>query len=171
MYINPYVAATFRSQFAKGYVYDDTGHGTATSKFFDPAYLTQSVGMAYKPVEEVTTRLGVALREILTSEFPLYADDPATLELETTKIEGGFESVTDVRWEFAENMLFTSRLELFAPFKTLDRIIVRSDNIIAAKVNDYIATSLSLQLLNDVNVSPRTQVKEMISLGITYTLL
>jgi hypothetical protein len=68
-------------------------------------------------------------------------------------------------------MLFTSRLELFAPFKTLDRIIVRSDNIIAAKVNDYIATSLSLQLLNDVNVSPRTQVKEMISLGITYTLL
>jgi len=76
-----------------------------------------------------------------------------------------------VNWQFVENMLFTSHLELFAPFKTLDKIIVRSDNIIAAKVNEYIVTSLSLQLINDVTVSPKTQVKEMISLGITYTLL
>jgi hypothetical protein len=69
-----------------------------------------------------------------------------------------------------ENMLLTSRLELFAPFKTMDRIVVRSDNIIAAKVNKYIVTSLSVAFINDVTVNPRTQVKEMISLGIIYTL-
>ena len=79
--------------------------------------------------------------------------------------------MTDVNWTFAENMLLTSRLEMFAPFKTLDRIVVRFDTIVAAKVNEYIQTSLSLQLINDVNVTPRTQVKEMISLGIVYTLL
>jgi len=161
IYVNPYIAATLRTQFAKGYNYDDQGNATPSSKFFDPGYLTQSLGVAYQPVTEVTTRLGVGMREVITSQFTLYADDPTTPAIENTKVEGGAESVTDVRWEFAENMLFTSRLQ----------IIVHNDNIIAAKVNQYITTSLSLQLINDVTVTPRTQVKELISLGITYTLL
>jgi hypothetical protein len=119
----------------------------------------------------VTTRLGVALREVLTKDFPGYADDPVTLEVEKTKVEGGIESVTDVEWKFAENMTLTSKLGLFAPFKTMDEIIVRSDNAIAAKVNEYINVSFTVQLIHDVTVTRRTQVKEVLAIGISYTLL
>lgn len=171
VYINPYISATMRSQFAAGYAYDDVGNATQVSKFFDPGYLTESIGLAYQPVDEVTTRLGLAMREVITSQFTQYADDAATVEIENTSIRGGVESVTDVNWNFAENMLLTSKLELFAPFKTMNKIIVRNDNIISAKVNDFITTTFSLQLINDVTVSARTQVKEMIALGFTYTLL
>ena len=171
VYVNPYASATMRTQFAKGYTYDNLGNETAVSKFFDPGYLTQSIGVAYQPVAEVTTRFGVALREVITSDFAAYADDPATTAVEKTKVEGGMESVTDVNWKFAENMIFTSKLETFAPFKTLDKIIVRSDNTISAKVNKYVVTSLNVQFINDVTVTPLTQMKQVLSLGLSYTLL
>jgi len=171
VYINPYAAGTFRTQFTSGYKYEDAGTRTEVSKIFDPAYLTQSVGAAYQPIPEVTTRLGVAMREVLTSDFPGYADDPKTPEVEKTRVEGGIESVTDAEWKFAENMKFTSKLALFAPFKTLDEIILRNDNTITAKVNEYVNVSFNVQFIHDVTVTRRTQVKEVLAIGISYTLL
>src|SRR5205814_9346162 len=83
--INPYVAATLKSQFAPGKTYDNSGAETDVSKFFDPAYLTQTVGGGYQPMQEVKTRIGVGVREVLTNQFNQYADDPGTLEIEKTR--------------------------------------------------------------------------------------
>jgi len=171
IHINPYAAATFKSQFAKGYKYPDASSKIAVSKFFDPAYLTQSIGVEYQPQKEIKTRLGSALREVVTSEFTGYADDPKTAEIEKSRVEGGLESVTDVEWKLEENLLFTSKLELFAPFNRFDEVVVRSDNTLAAQVNKYINVNLNVQLLNDKIISPRTQIKEALSIGLTYTLL
>jgi hypothetical protein len=169
-YINPYAAATLRTQCAPGYVYDGTA-SRRVSQFFDPAYMIQSAGFAYQPGPGFTTRLGGAVREVLTSAFPAYADDPSTPGIETTRITGGVESVTDVAASLDDNVTLTARLELFAPFKTMDRIIVRNDYAITAKVSKYIATNFTVNILNDVNVSSRTQIKQALSLGFTYSLL
>ena len=84
---HPYAAATLRTQFAPGYDYPDNAPRVRVSKFFDPAYLTQSVGVIYEPSAIFTSRLGVAMREVFTSEFPQYADDPETLtEIENDQI-------------------------------------------------------------------------------------
>lgn len=172
VHINPYASLTARTQFAPGYNYADDGTRTQVSKFFDPGYLTQSAGVSYKPVEEVTTRLGAAVREIFTSDYTGYADDPETLDkIEKTRVLGGLESVTEVAWAFAENMKFTSRLEMFAPFKTLDKVIVRSDNAITAQVNKYVSVLMSVQLINEQEVTPRTQIKQTLAIGLNYTLL
>lgn len=171
-HINPYGSFTLRTQFAPGYEYPTDTTRFQVSKFFDPAYMTQSVGFAWQPDPIITTRLGVGVREVITSQFNQYADDHATpLEIEKIRIQGGLESVTSLAWEFAENMLLTSRLELFAPFKTLDQIIVRNDNLIAMKVNKYVTANFNLVLVNDVNVSSRTQMKETLSIGFSYTIL
>jgi Protein of unknown function (DUF3078) len=170
-YVNPYGAATLKSQFAKGYMYDGANNETAVSRFFDPAYLTQSVGVGYQPIPEVKTRLGVGVREILTSEFTAYSDDPATPQIETSKVDGGLESVTELEWKLDDNILFKSKLELFGPFKTLDRIVVRNDNSLVSKVSRYISVVLNVQLVNEPDISPKTQVKETLALGLSYTLL
>jgi hypothetical protein len=170
-YVNPYASATFKSQFDDGFKYDDVANTKVkTSSRFDPAYLTQAVGLGYQPYENVKTRLGAALREVL-SDAQGYADDPATTTVETSKVEGGLESVTDVSWQFEENILFVSKLEMFAPFNHLDVVIVRSDNMLVAKVNSYISVNLNVQLINNANITPRTQVKQTLAMGLTYTLL
>jgi len=168
--LNPVASATFKSQFATGYTYDDAGNPTAVSKFFDPAYLTQSVGAGYQPLPELRTRLGVGLREILTNEFNRYADDPATMETEKNAVDGGIESVTNLDWKADDNILVTSQLELFGPFKHPDEIVVRNTTTFVGKVSKYITANFSLQLINEKNISPRTQVKESIALGLSYTL-
>jgi hypothetical protein len=170
-HINPYAAATLKTQFAKGFTYDANGTRKAVSRFFDPAYLTQSVGASYQPIPQVKTRLGIGLREVLTTDFPSYADDPATVAVEKTRVDGGFESVTDLEWRLDDNLLFTSKLELFAPLTTLDQIIMRNDNTLAAKVSKYVTVNLNVQLINERRVTPRTQVKETLALGLSYTLL
>ena len=169
--INPYVSATLKTQFAKGYKYDQAGNQTEVSSLFDPAYLMQSVGIGYQPLPEIKTRLGMALREILASRFPVYVDDPTTLEIEKSSVLGGIESVTEVEWHLDQSLLFTSKLELFSPFKTMDVIVVRNDNTLAAKVNKYVSVLLNVQLINENRISPRTQVKETLAIGFSYTLL
>jgi Protein of unknown function (DUF3078) len=169
---HPYGAATIRTQFAPGYNYPDNAPRVRVSKFFDPAYLTQSVGVIYEPSPIFTSRLGVAAREVLTSDFPQYADDPETLtEIEKTRVDLGMEWVSTLNYEFLPNMVYVTRLELFAPFTAFDRVVVRWDNVISGKINNWFSVNLGVQVLNDVNVTPRTQLKQTLTLGVSYQLL
>jgi hypothetical protein len=168
--INPYAGATLKTQFAKGFAYNADGTSVEISKFFDPAYLTQAVGAIYQPQKEITTRLGLGLREVLTSDFNQYTDDPTTPEIEKTTVDAGIESVTNVDWHLEENILLTSQLQLFDAFKHMDEVIARGSLSITGKVNKYISASFGLEVVNEKRVSPRTQVKESIALGLSYTV-
>ena len=167
--VNPYAAATLRTQFAPGYNYSSTPE-SGVSKFFDPAYVMQSAGLEYRPVPEFTTRVGAALREVVTSQYTQYATDLTTNTVHKVWTRGGLESVSELNANVAENIQLVGRLELFAPFQSFDRIVVRNDYSIVAKVNKYISTGLTLDIINDVNVSARTQMKQALALGLTYTL-
>ncbi len=171
LHLNPYASLTFRTQFAPGNKYSADGSSIQVSKFLDPAYITQSVGMAWRPLPEVVSRIGIGAREIVTSDYPQYADDPKTQKIEKTRVLGGSEWVTDVNWEFVENMKHTSKLEVFSPFTTPDKMTVRWDNTVSAKVNQFVSALLTVQLLYDELILPRTQLKEGIAIGFSYTLL
>jgi hypothetical protein len=86
-------------------------------------------------------------------------------------VNGGLESVTELAWQIDENVTFGSKLEMFSTFTKLDEVIVRSDNTLAAKVSSLITVMLNVQLLNERAISPRTQVKEVLALGLSYTFL
>jgi hypothetical protein len=49
--------------------------------------------------------------------------------------------------------------------------VVRNDNTLAAKVNKYVNVILNVQIINEKQISPRTQVKEALAIGLSYTLL
>jgi hypothetical protein len=169
--VNPYGAATLKTQFARGYKYETNGNSRAVSQFFDPAYLTQSAGMVYQPFAELKTRFGAGVREILTSQFTDYANDPETQDEEKTRIDGGLESVTELNVKLAENITLSSKLEMFSPFKRMDEVVVRNDNTVSAKVSKYLTVMLNVQLVNEKSVSPRTQYKEVLAFGFSYTFL
>ncbi len=169
--VDPYAAVTVKTQLAPGYKTLDSGR-TQTSGFFDPGYLMQSAGFTYAPSESFSTRLGVAVKETFTSKFTQYgyADDPKTPEIEKTRVQTGIESATGVKFTVMENLLFTSQLNLFSAFKTLDVWDVRWDNTLTAKVNTYINASLNVLVVHEIAQTRRTQLKEALALGITYAL-
>lgn len=170
-YINPFASASLKTQFTKGYKYDNTGASQPVSNFFDPAYLVQAIGVGVQPLQELRTRIGVAIREIITNQYTIYSDDPSTVRIEKTRIDGGAEFVTDIVWKILENTVVTSKLEIFVPMKSIKRSTFRNDMTVSAKANKYIAVTVNVLLINDPQIQQKTQIKETLALGISFSLL
>jgi len=167
--IDPYVAATGESQFAPGYDYtkDPKEH---VSNFADPLYFRESAGFGYKPRDEIMTRLGFALKQTITNDYPApFADDPKTTAVEKTKNEYGMESVTDLDVNITENSKITSKLELFSNLKAFDKIDVNWDTILTAKVSQYVNLNFNVKLLYDKDISKKRQLKQALAVGISYS--
>ncbi len=168
--VDPYFSNTVRTVLSKGYDYK-VEPAVQTSNFFDPGYITQSLGLNYDQMKGFKTRLGLAIQETITKNFNQYSDDPDTPnEIEKFKFETGLESVTEGEVEFAQNMLFNSKLRLFTRFNMLDVWDVRWDNTITAKVNDVVNVNLNILIIYEKSQSLKTQVKEALQLGFTYTI-
>lgn len=167
--VSPYFSNTVRTGLAPGYKYEDDG-AKQVSLFFDPGYISQSIGLNYDKNETFQSRLGFAVQETFADKFPRYTDDPETEDIETFKFESGIESVTDLEYDFMENMLYKSKLRLFTRFEALDVWDVRWDNTVSAKINDYFVVNLNVLVVYMKNESLRTQIKEALQLGINIIL-
>ncbi len=168
-YVNPYIAGSFKTQFVDGFEYTDTSK-TVISSFMDPAYAQEGIGIGFIPIPQLKTRIGAALRETFTTKYSRWADDPKTPEIETSRIEGGLEWITDGEFKIDDNVFFKTHLETFAGFKTFDKWVILFDNLLTAKVSKYISAQLGVTLKYDEFVVKRTQIKEGLALGISYQL-
>lgn len=166
--INPYFSNEIRTGIANGFDYKVTPEQQITA-FFDPGYINQSLGFIYAK-KHFTTRFGVGLQETFTNKFNSFTDDGSTLEVEKFKIETGIESVSEANYEFMKNMQYTGRLRLFSRFNSLDVWDVNWDNIITAKVNDYINVNFNFNLIYQKDQSLKTQIKEALQLGFSYVI-
>ena len=170
--VEPYVSNFIRTPITAGYDYNVAPlEKKEIVSFFDPGYVTQSIGFAYEKSEIIKTRLGLAFDESFANKFALdYTDDPETDELETFKFETGIESITDVKYEVFENVLYKAKLRLFSGFERLDTWDVGMDNKITAKVNDWLNVNFTYLVIYKVSESLKTQTQEAIQVGIVYNL-
>ncbi len=167
--LDPYFSNTVRTVISKGFDYKVVP-SFQTSQFFDPGYITQSIGFLYNKIPNVTTRLGIGFQETVTNKFPGYSDDPKTTTIEKFKLDTGIESVTEVLFNVEENVAYGSKLRLFSRFNELDVWDVRWDNLITAQISKYFNTNLNVLLIYEKKQSLKTQLKEALQFGITYSL-
>ncbi len=171
--VNPYVAASLLTQFGPGYQYSDTV-GVApveVSNFFDPAYIKEGAGMGWLVSKEFQTRLGLALREIVTNHFNQYASEPLENEVKKIRVQGGLESESEVEVPVDDNVLFRAKIDLFSPFNTMNRIVIHGEGSLIAKVSKIFSAELSALVIEEPDISPYTQIKQGLSLGISYAVL
>jgi hypothetical protein len=179
-----YAATGLRSPIVTGYDYKVPIPGTdpqeyedvEKASFNDPGYYEASLGaekdISSKPYH-FTSRLGVGLRYTTARvhfEFG-YADDPDTPELDKTKLETGFDSVTELNAEITEEITLVSKLQLFSTFEGLDVWDVRWENMFTARINKYVNTYFQFDFLFDKDVSGRLQRFQMLSIGLSYTII
>ncbi len=170
-WINPYAAVTGLTQIAKGYDYG-TDPRTEVTGFLDPGYFTESVGLGFQPDPHVKTRIGAACKETVTRNHPApYADDPKTLKIEKIKVEPGAEWVTDLELKLHENILFTSKMEMFSNLKGLKAVDVNWDNMFTSKISKLLSVSLNVRVFYDRDVSFKRQIKQVLAVGLSYSLL
>lgn len=170
--LNPYTAASAKSQFAFGYKYPKEGGGRIpVSDWMDPAYFTQSLGMGYKPVEWFRTRLGAAVQETWTNGFRQYSDDTTTAGQERWKIEPGMEWVTTYDQTLYNSLVLKSELGVFANFEGWDEVDAGWTNSVAWQFTRWINVNVAAEARRDLNQFDGWQWKHVLSLGLTANLL
>jgi hypothetical protein len=166
---SPQFSASLRTQFAPGF---DFRQATApqVSAFFDPAYSLQSLGASYTPNENYKFSLGVAAREIFTSQFTNFADNRATPEIENINIRFGFELYQAWLIKLFDGVTFRTRTRLFAPFANLGALELNQKFTLFLKVNEWLDARLTTILLYQENVTKNLQVQQNSQLTLTFRI-
>ena len=171
---NYFLATTFASQFAPGYEFTDTDR-TLISKFANPAYLTFSLGMEYKPNEEFSLRLSpFSPRFTFVTDTDLYLNVPDNYGVpigKTVRQEWlAMSLLADWNKQLSENINLKARYGMFANYETLawDTIDHRLDLVLAAKVSNLVSVTLTVASLYDLDQDEKIQFSQGLGIGLVY---
>ncbi len=178
-FVDPYAAFRVESQFF-------TQHVSSTvyeRVLFRPTKFTESAGIAKRlyagqNTENITTRLGVAIREVLNTQ--LVADSVVN----STFSDGGLESVTDFNLMLSKQVGYVGKLSLFKAlfFSEKDKVEgtefeddwkavdVNFENQFNIQMTKIITVKLYTQVLYDKQVSKKGRFKETLGLGLAYKI-
>ncbi len=173
----------FRTQMTDGFDYgtiDSLGEPKKISEILAPGYLNVGVGMTWKPTSSfelllapISNRLIIVLDDEL-SAAGAFGVDPGK------KIESELGATSRLKFvdELVENVTYESKLNLFAPYEDFATVVVTWENLLNLRVNDFLTTSISLEVRydeavdltrDDGSVGPATQVKEALAIGVGYS--
>ncbi|MBK7142661.1 MAG: DUF3078 domain-containing protein [bacterium] len=183
-FVDPYAAFRVESQFF-------TLHSSPTfykRVFFRPTKFTESAGIAKrlytgKNTENITTRLGMAVREVLNTELVKDSLNVDTLD-NSTYNDGGFESVTDFNLMLAKQIGYVAKLTLYKAIFFSDKdkvkgsefeddwkaVDVNFENQFNVQVTKIVTVKLYTQVLYDKQVSRKGRFKETLGLGLAYKI-
>ena len=185
---SPTLAGDLRTQFAPGFAYSENPYQdqadveptnprldedppVRTSSFFAPGTVTESIGLTYDPLDQLSLRLGVAAKQTVVTEpnfRVLYGLDPDNL----VRAEAGGQFSANLDQSLSESIRYRSQLDVFFAVNQLDNPPDAVwDNVINLQVNDWITTDLEFVALFDEDTSSEIQIREAISVGVSFTLL
>ncbi len=167
--LQPQFSGSLRTQFAEGLDFSQPS-APRISAFFDPAYSVQSLGVAYGSSDTLRVSVGLAAREIFTNQFPTFADDPKTPELEQVNIRAGVEFFAVWLVEFFKGATFRTRTQVFAPFARLGALEVNQKFTLFFNINNILDTRLGVVLLYQENISRQLQVQQTLDLTVSFKI-
>ena len=193
-HLNYSAELAFRSQFAKGFKYDEDST-TYISKFLAPAYVTLGLGIEWVPnphfslyFSPITGRLTIVNDDRLAEEGAFGVNDldknDTVLHAKAAKVryEFGARAVAKFEYPLAKNIDFNSKLELFSNYLNHpERIDVDWQNMLVLKVNDWLNCNLATHLIYDYDIpfydeagvkieGSKLQFKEVLAIGFMINL-
>lgn len=166
----------FRSQFLKGYTYQES-YKKFASAFLSPAFVIVSQGLDYKPgknisifVSPVTARWVIVKNDSLAArgEYGVKAGRHSSNQL------GAFATINYYK-AFNKYVSYKGRLDLFSNYQNNPlNTDVYMTNILSAKVAKIVAFSWNVDMIYDddvklfgkTNSSPALQLKSIIGVGL-----
>lgn len=176
---------SFRTQFTEGFksIAEDS---IKVSDFLAPGYLTVSIGMDYKPNDDLTILISpLAGRSTFVMDDDLSALGSFGVKKgKNVRHEfGGFLKI-QYKWDIMENINLRSNLELFSNYlEDPQNVNLNWENIFRLKINSYISANIHLTMIYDDNVKvsydstgdgindsfgPRLQIRNIMGIGFSY---
>lgn len=187
---------SFKTQFTEGFDYPNDSVSVKISNFMAPGYVLAALGMDYAPNDAVSLFLSPVTGKItIVNDDSLAAHGAFGVEPAVFDTLGNI--ITDaekIRYEFGgyvkfvfnkeilKNINLQTKLELFSNYmENPQNIDVNWETLLNMKVNEYISANITTNLIYDDDIkvpvnkdgeperlAPRTQFKEVFSIGLAY---
>ncbi|MCF0069537.1 DUF3078 domain-containing protein [Dyadobacter sp. CY261] len=169
----------FLSQFAAGYDYnsnpDSVGAKKKVSGLFSPAYLTEAIGIEYRPAPYFFVDLAPgALRQTIVADRDLYLNTPDQKNYgvpigKRVRTEAAlFQLVANFDKDIARDVNLKFRYLMFSSIRHPLEIDNRLDAQLTAKINKYVNVNLGAIIVYDQDQSSRVQFAQALSIGFLF---
>jgi hypothetical protein len=168
----------FLSQFGAGYEYnaDSTEIKKKVSGILSPAYLTEAIGIEYRPVPYFFLDVAPgALRQTIVVDKDLYVNTPdqknygvpigkrVRTEVALVQLVANFDK------DIAKDVNLKLRYLMFAGFRHPLNIDNRLDVQLTAKINKYVNANLGAIMVYDQDQSNKVQFAQALSIGFLFS--
>ncbi len=163
----------FETQFDKGYdnpVPDEGETRNVISRFFAPAYLSQTLGVSYNPDRHFRFETGLAMKQTFVSDTDL-SERYGLPEGDTFRNEAGFSLLLGYERRIMDSIYYAGYVETFSNVnKSLLSTDVLFVNEITGQINRYISANIEFALAYNDDVTDELQVRQNISVGFSYSI-
>jgi hypothetical protein len=170
----------FLSQFGSGYEYssdpDSVNVKKKVSGILSPAYLTEAIGIEYRPVPYFFIDFAPgALRQTIVVDKDLYVNTPDQKNYgvpigKRVRTEAALiQMVANFDKDIAKSVNLKFRYLLFSSFKHPLNIDNRLDAMLTAKVNKFVNVNLGAIVVYDEDQSDKIQFAQALSIGFLYS--
>lgn len=173
---NWYVSAgaSFLSQFDNGYADGNNPSAAKISSFMAPGYLNIGAGFTYKPNEDFTLTLRPAnarMTFVLDKDLQYKGNYGLKNDGDSMLFQFGFYADASYKVKLMENIHLTNKAWLFSNYLDHpERIAMGYSGILNLKINKYISSNITLDLVYDHNQIRKTQLKQTLGLGLAYNI-
>jgi len=166
----------FRTQFAKGYVYDKDANGKETrteyTNIFSPGYLTFGPGMFWKKSDNLKINLAPLTSKITYVDRDFTLPNKAYFGVEegrSSRYELGFYSSAYYKLDIMTNISMENTLNLYSNYledpKNIDLDYTLA---VVMRINRYLTTNLVVQTIYDDNAFNGFQTRQIFGLAANY---
>ena len=166
--------SSFISQFDNGYADGNNPSAAKISSFMAPGYLNIGAGFTYKPNEDFTLTLRPAnarMTFVLDKDLQYKGNYGLKNDGDSMLFQFGFYADASYKVKLMENIHLTNKAWLFSNYLDHpERIAMGYSGILNLKINKYISSNITLDLVYDHNQIRKVQLKQTLGLGFAYNI-
>lgn len=176
--------ASILTQFAPGYDYDGNSPIISsavnsqgykrTSNFMAPGYVNLGAGFTYRPNDNLTVTLRPANARwtfVLDKNLQYAGNFGLTNNGDSSLFQFGFLGTAMYKVQIMENISLLNTASVFSNYlNNPDHLVLSYGGVLQMKINKYISSVVTLDLLYDHNQIRRTQLKQTLGVGLAYNI-
>jgi len=178
----------FRSQFAKGYEFNETTNPITrveTTRFMSPGYLQFGPGLLWKKNDNFKINIAPATSRLIFvhSKFTDVGTNPLAIEAfnenpyfgveanKTTRFEFGASVSAYFKQELMENVTMENVLNLYSNYlEDPQNVDLDYTMNLVMTINKLLSANLVFQAIYDDNATKGFQIREVFGLGVNFTI-
>jgi len=162
------------TQFAPGYTDGNNPEAQKISNFMAPGYLNLGAGFTYKPNDSFTMTLRPANARftfVLDKDLQYAGNYGLKNDGDSILFQFGFLGTAQYKVKLMENITLQNNASVFSNYLDHpERLVLSYGGILNMKVNKYVSTNITLDLLYDHNQIKKTQLKQTLGIGFAYNV-